>query len=58
MVEVENQQNANSGKMTVEELYEYWKKHYADTNLAATTRSTYELIFPRIKATLGKKKNR
>lgn len=56
MVEVENQQNANSGKMTVEELYEYWKKHYADTNLAATTRSTYEFIFPRIKATLGKKR--
>ncbi len=56
LVDVENQQNSTSGKMTVEDLYDYWKKNYADTHLAATTRATYEFIFPRIKAALGKKR--
>ena len=40
-------------KMTLDQLYEYWTKHYAEKNQALSTRVCNDNLFVRIKASLG-----
>ncbi len=40
-------------KMTICELYDYWKKHYGDMNLSAATICGYDYLLPRISDSIG-----
>ncbi|MDU2065507.1 MAG: tyrosine-type recombinase/integrase [Sporomusaceae bacterium] len=56
IAEIEKGQIASSGKMTLNQYFDYWKEHYASTNLEATTLNTYDHAFKRISAALGQKR--
>lgn len=54
--EIERGEISTSGKMTLDEYFDYWKKNHATKNLASTTLVTYEHIFKRISQALGHKR--
>lgn len=51
--EVETGQNATSGKMTLNEFFEYWSENYAEGRHAPKTISYNKGLFKRIKQAMG-----
>jgi len=56
IAEIEKGQVATSGKMTLTQFYEFWKKNYAIKKHEATTLSYNDFIFRRIKEAFGQKR--
>lgn len=56
VAEIERGETATSGKMTLNQYFDYWKNNFANNNLAATTLATYEHVFKRINESLGHKR--
>jgi integrase len=56
LVQVEQGQITNSGKMTLNQYFDYWKQNFANNSLAASTMATYEHYFKRINEALGHKR--
>lgn len=54
--EIEKGQAASSGKMTLNEFFEYWLKNYAEVNHAPKTISYNKGLFKRIRQALGHKR--
>ena len=51
--EVARGQVATNGRMTVGELYDYWRKHHAEKHHAVTTLEYNDRIFQRIREAIG-----
>ena len=56
VAEIARGEISTSGKMTLDEYFDYWKKNHAIKNLATTTLSNYEYVFKRISQALGHKR--
>lgn len=54
--DIDKGNTASSGKMTLSQFYEFWKKNYALKNHEATTLAYNDFIFARIKEVLGYKR--
>lgn len=56
IADIDKGQTANSGKMTLTQFFDFWKKNHALKNHEATTLAYNDFIFARIKEALGQKR--